>query len=110
VEVHRPRASFDIDSSFWDLSHKVRAVFFFLSFDSQRYRRTTHLPSPVVPESTCIVTRCRTGSMQPHDQFCSLFVNFLPGFVQPQQLLFFSGFEVDHALAYLICTFWYRMS
>jgi len=48
-EVLRPRGSFDIDSSFWDLNHKVRAALFFLSFDSRRYARTTHPPSPVVP-------------------------------------------------------------
>ena len=37
-------------------------------------------------------------------------VNFLLGFVQPQQLLSFSGFEVDRVFVYLIRTFWYRMS
>jgi len=37
-------------------------------------------------------------------------VNFLPGFVQPPQLLFFSGFEVDRAFVYLILTLMYRMS
>jgi len=34
MEVYRPRGSFDIDSSFWDLNHKVRGALFFLSFDS----------------------------------------------------------------------------
>jgi len=52
MEIHRSRGSFDIDSSFWDLSYKVRAALFFLSFDSQSYTRTTHLPSPVVLENT----------------------------------------------------------
>ena len=36
-------------------------------------------------------------------------VNFLRGFVQPRQLLFFFGFEVDRVFVYLIRTFWYRM-
>ena len=49
VEVHRPRGSFDIDPSFWDLSHKVRAALFSLSFDSRSYARTTHPALPVVP-------------------------------------------------------------
>ena len=48
-EVPRPRGSFGKDSSFWDLSHKVRVALFFLSFDSQSYAWTTHPPSPVVP-------------------------------------------------------------
>jgi len=109
-KVHRPRGSFDIGSSFWDLSHKVGGALFFLSFDSRSYARTTHPPSPVVPESTFIVSRRRTCSMQPDGLFCSQIVNFLPGFVQPRQLLFFSGFEVDHTFIYLIRTFWYRMS
>ena len=48
--------------------------------------------------------------MQPDGLFCSPFVNFLLGFVQPQQLPFFSGLEVDHAFVYSIHTFWYRRS
>jgi len=51
-EVHRPRGSFDIDSSFWDLSYKVRTALFFLSFNSRSYARTTHPLSPVGPENT----------------------------------------------------------
>ena len=40
-----------MDPSFWDLSHKVRAALFFLSFDSQSYARTTHPPTPLVPKN-----------------------------------------------------------
>jgi len=42
--------------------------------------------------------------------FCSPIVNFLLDFVQPRQLLFFSGLGVDRAFVYLSRTFWYRMS
>jgi len=48
--------------------------------------------------------------MQPDGLSCSQVVNLLPGFVQPRQLLFFSGLEVDRVFVYLIRTFWYRMS
>jgi len=48
--------------------------------------------------------------MQPDGLSCSPIVNLLPCFVQPRQLLFFFGLEVDRAFVYLIRTFWYRMS
>jgi len=105
-EVHRPRGLFDKDSSFWDLSHKVRTALFFLSFDSRSYARTTQLPLPVVPESTIVSCR-RTCPMQPDGLLCSPIVNFLPGFVQPRQLHFFSVLAVDRAFIYLFRTFWY---
>jgi len=108
-EVHRPRGLFDIDSSFWDLGDKVRAALFFLGFDSRSYTWTTHLLSAVVPEST-IVARRRTYLMLLDGLSCSPIVNFLLGFVQPRQLLFFFGLGVDHAFVYLFRTFWYRMS
>ena len=55
-KVHRPRGSFDIDYSFWVLCYKVDAALFFLSFDSRSYTKTTHPPSPVVPENTYSVS------------------------------------------------------
>jgi len=50
-EVHQLRGSFDIDSSFWDLSLKVCPALFLLSFDSRSYARTINPPWPVVPEN-----------------------------------------------------------
>jgi len=59
-EVHRPRGSFDIDSSFCVLSHKVRAALFFFEFRLPELR--PEYPSAVAggASRTPLVLRRRT--------------------------------------------------
>ena len=88
-KVHRPWGSFDIDSPFWVLSHKVCAPHcsFWVSIPGVRSwlsicRRRWCLRTFIVPH-------CHPGPMPVDGLFCSLTVNFPPGFVQPRQVLAF---------------------